>query len=61
LKEHVVQPNEDILLGVKIAYINVIKPLPATLPQLARQHTTLTFNAYFLSPYFSKEVKTTLK
>ncbi|KAG1456506.1 hypothetical protein G6F56_006815 [Rhizopus delemar] len=60
LKEHAVQPNEEILLGVKIAYINSIKPLPKKLPQLARQHTTLNFNSYFLSPYLTKEIKTTL-
>ncbi|CEI95759.1 hypothetical protein RMCBS344292_09937 [Rhizopus microsporus] len=60
LKEHSVQPNEDVLLGIKIAYIHVVKPMPAKLPQLARQHTMIAFNSYFLSPYFTKEIKTTL-
>lgn len=60
LKEHSVQPNEDVLLGIKVAYTHVIKPMPAKLPQLARQHTMIAFNSYFLSPYFTKEIKTTL-
>ncbi|KAI9267318.1 Ribophorin I [Sporodiniella umbellata] len=60
LSEHPVQTDEDILLGIKITYFHSIKPLPKKLPQLARQHTTFNFNSYVLTPYPSKEMKTTL-
>jgi oligosaccharyltransferase complex subunit alpha (ribophorin I) len=56
-----VQPQQDILLGIKVAYTHTVKPMPTKLPQVARQHTVYAFNSYFLSPYFTKEVKTTLQ
>ncbi|KAL0145580.1 Ribophorin I [Mucor lusitanicus] len=56
-----VQPQEDILIGLKIAYIHNVKPMPTKLPQVARQHTVYAFNSYLLSPYFTKETKTTLQ
>lgn len=55
------QPESDILLGIKIAYTHTIKPMPSKLPQVARQHTIFAFNSYFLSPYQTSEVKTTLQ
>lgn len=56
-----VQPEEDVLLGIKLAYTHTIKPMPAKLPQVARQHTIYAFNSYFLSPYQTVEVKTTVQ
>ncbi|KAI8647550.1 Ribophorin I [Parasitella parasitica] len=56
-----VKPEEDVLIGLKIAYIHNIKPMPAKLPQISRQHTVYAFNSYFLSPYHTKETKTTLQ
>ncbi|KAG2210082.1 hypothetical protein INT46_001912 [Mucor plumbeus] len=56
-----VKPQDDILIGLKIAYIHNIKPMPTKLPQVARQHTVYAFNSYFLSPYYTKETKTTLQ
>ncbi|KAI8073451.1 Ribophorin I [Gilbertella persicaria] len=56
-----VKPQEDVLLGIKVAYTHVIKPMPTKLPQVARQHTIYAYNSYFLSPYVTKEVKTTLQ
>ncbi|KAI8971840.1 Ribophorin I [Mycotypha africana] len=55
-----VQPGDDILLGIKSVYTHLINPVPATLPQIARQHTLYGFNSYFFSPYHTKEQKTTL-
>lgn len=55
------QPETDVLLGIKIAYTHTIKPMPSKLPQVARQHTIFAFNSYFLSPYQTNEVKTTLQ
>lgn len=56
-----VQPQEDILIGLKIAYTHTIKPMPTKLPQVARQHTIYAFNSYLLSPYQTIETKTTLQ
>lgn len=56
-----VKPQDDILIGLKIAYIHNIKPMPTKLPQVARQHTVYAFNSYLLSPYYTKETKTTLQ
>lgn len=56
-----IQPQEDILLGIKIAYTHTIKPMPSKLPQVSRQHTVFAFNSYFLSPYQTIETKTTLQ
>lgn len=55
-----VQPNEDVLLGIKVVYTHTIKALPKQLPQVARQHTVYGFNSFLLSPYFTDEVKTTV-
>lgn len=56
-----VQPQQDVLLGLKIAYTHTIKPMPTKLPQVARQHTIFAFNSYLLSPYQTIETKTTLQ
>ncbi|KAI7904226.1 Ribophorin I [Cokeromyces recurvatus] len=56
-----VQPQQDVLIGIKIAYTHLIKPMPAKLPQVARQHTSFAFNTYLISPYTTKETKTTLQ
>lgn len=56
-----IQPQQDLLLGIKVTYTHIVKPMPAKLPQVAKQHTVYAFNSYFLSPYLSKEVKTTLQ
>lgn len=56
-----VQPQKDILIGLKVAYTHTIKPMPIKLPQVSRQHTVFAFNSYFLSPYQTIETKTTLQ
>ncbi|KAI9243585.1 Ribophorin I [Helicostylum pulchrum] len=56
-----VQPQQDVLIGLKVAYTHTIKPMPIKLPQVSRQHTVFAFNSYFLSPYQTVETKTTLQ
>ncbi|KAI8097180.1 Ribophorin I [Halteromyces radiatus] len=55
------QPQEDIRLGIHISYTHVLKPLPAKIPQVARQLLLYRGNVYLYSPYASKEMKTTLQ
>ncbi|KAF7724821.1 dolichyl-diphosphooligosaccharide--protein glycosyltransferase subunit 1 [Apophysomyces ossiformis] len=54
------QPNEDIRFGIKLSYTHLLKPLPAKIPQVARQHLFFAGNVYLFSPYFTEEMKTTL-
>ncbi|KAI8381186.1 Ribophorin I [Radiomyces spectabilis] len=55
-----VQPNEDIRIGIKVAYTHVVAPLPKKMPQVAKQHLTYVNNMYLYSPYATEETKTTL-
>ncbi|KAL0073030.1 Ribophorin I [Phycomyces blakesleeanus] len=55
------QPDEEIRFGVKVAYTNVIEPLPKKLPQISRQHLIFNGNVYLFSPYNTEEIKTTLQ
>ncbi|KAG0163336.1 dolichyl-diphosphooligosaccharide--protein glycosyltransferase subunit 1 [Apophysomyces sp. BC1034] len=54
------QPNEDIRFGVKVSYTHTLKPLPAKIPQVARQHLLFISNVYLFSAYHTEEMKTTL-
>ncbi|KAI9470537.1 MAG: Ribophorin I [Benjaminiella poitrasii] len=56
-----VAPQQDVLIGIKMAYTHTIRPMPSKLPQVARQHTAYAFNTYLLSPYSTKEAKTTVQ
>ncbi|KAI8335166.1 Ribophorin I [Chlamydoabsidia padenii] len=55
------QPNDDIRLGIHVSYTHVLKPLPAKIPQVARQLVNYHGNVYLYSPYTSDEMKTTLQ
>jgi oligosaccharyltransferase complex subunit alpha (ribophorin I) len=54
-------PNDDIRLGIHISYTHVLAPLPAKIPQVARQLVNYKGNVYLYSPYATEEVKTTLQ
>ncbi|KAI8993300.1 Ribophorin I [Pilobolus umbonatus] len=60
LMDKPIQPAEDTVFIVHVAYSHSIKALPAKLPQIARQFSVYATNSYFISPYFTKEVKTTV-
>lgn len=56
-----VQPGQEIRFGVKIAYTHALEPLPARIPQVARQFVLYNGNVYSYSAYPSDEIKTTVQ
>ncbi|KAI7855229.1 Ribophorin I [Circinella umbellata] len=56
-----IQPDTEVRFGVKLAYTHVLTPLPAKIPQVARQFVVYNDNIYMYSPYFTDEIKTTLQ
>ncbi|KAI9278959.1 Ribophorin I [Phascolomyces articulosus] len=56
-----IQPDAEIRFGVKLAYTHALTPLPAKIPQVARQFVVYSDNIYLYSPYFTDEVKTTVQ
>ncbi|KAI9319084.1 Ribophorin I [Dichotomocladium elegans] len=55
------KPNEEIRFGVKIASTHALEPLPAKIPQVARQFVVYADNVYVHSPYPIEELKTTVQ
>lgn len=56
-----IQPDTDVRFGVRLTYTHVLTPLPAKIPQVARQFVVYNDNIYMYSPYFTDEIKTTLQ
>lgn len=57
-----INPEENTGIAIDLAYTHWIRPLPAIIPQLAKQHVTFTAgNIYLFSPYPSDEMTTTFK
>ncbi|KAL9542653.1 hypothetical protein MBANPS3_008509 [Mucor bainieri] len=51
--------NSQVKLGVKLTYTHQIRPLPAKIPQVSKQHVTYSNNIFMLSPYPTSDIKTT--
>lgn len=56
-----IQPEEEVRFGIKISYTHMLQPLPAEIPQVARQFVVYTGNVYVYSLYPSDEMKTTVQ
>ncbi|CAO3623598.1 unnamed protein product [Cunninghamella blakesleeana] len=54
------QADQDIRITLKVSYTHSLKPLPAKIPQVARQLLMYKGNVFFFSPYDTDEVKTTI-
>lgn len=54
------EADQDIRITIKISYTHTLKPLPAKIPQVARQLLTYKGNVFLFSPYVTDEVKTTV-
>ncbi|KAL9559332.1 hypothetical protein PS6_000799 [Mucor atramentarius] len=51
--------NNQVKLGVKLTYTHQIRPLPARIPQVSKQHVIFSSNIFMLSPYHTSDIKTT--
>ncbi|KAI8645820.1 Ribophorin I-domain-containing protein [Parasitella parasitica] len=61
-KIHLLEPidhNGQVKLGIKLTYTHQIRPLPAQIPQISKQHVTYSNNIFMLSPYHTTDIKTT--
>lgn len=54
------QADQDIRITIKVSYTHSLKPLPAKIPQVARQLLMYKGNVFFFSPYETDEIKTTV-
>ncbi|GAN01038.1 dolichyl-diphosphooligosaccharide--protein glycosyltransferase subunit 1 [Mucor ambiguus] len=51
--------NSQVKLGIKLTYTHQIRPLPAKIPQVSKQHVTYSSSIFMPSPYHTSDIKTT--
>lgn len=52
-------PDQDVKIGVQIIYTHLVRPLPAKIPQISKQHVSFANNIYLFSAYSTIDMKTT--
>lgn len=53
--------HQEIKIGIRLTFTHMIKPLPEEIPQISKQHVTYAGNMFIVSPYPTKDIKTTFK